>query len=120
MIRSLGRQMSFRDSPFWMLARPVMSLAVGVVVFAVTVNQDHTTVAGLLLAMPYALLAGASYAKAHVSVWALILLVLVLMTAAGLAASESSSTGGLVFLWLLPLQLLVAAAVLLPPFRRKR
>ena len=96
-----------------------MSLALGVVVFAVTVDRDHTIVAGVLLAVPYALLAGASYPKAHVGAWALILLVLVSMTAAGLAASESSSTGGLVFIWLLPLQLLVAAAVRLPPFRGK-
>jgi hypothetical protein len=75
--------------------------------------------AAVLLPVPYAVLAAVSYRRAHLGGWVGILLILFASTLAGLAVTASSSTGGLIFLWLWPLQLVIAAGLLLPVFRDK-
>lgn len=77
------------------------------VVGVVTVTGGAQVAGGLSLAIPYVLLGLLSF-KITLTAWASSLVVLCVMTAFGLHSAGTSSTGGLVFLWLLPLQLFIA------------
>jgi hypothetical protein len=78
-----------------------------VLVAALAWAHYETVIASLLLASPYLVLAtGAT--RIHVRTLLALHGVLLLGTAFGVYASGTSSTGGLVFLWLVPLQLVVA------------
>ena len=73
---------------------------------AVVVSMDLDAAgAGAVLALlsPY-LVFGLAAARLTAAVWAAMLALLVASTAWGVTVAGSSSTGGLVFLWLLPAQ----------------
>lgn len=80
-------------------------------VFAVAADEGENPTDGLigaaLLLSPYLVLALAGR-RARLSAWIVLLILLLVGTSLGLVAAGSSSTGGLIFLWLLPLQLILA------------
>jgi hypothetical protein len=78
----------------------------------------------VFLVSPYVVLAALAVVPGGIKplVWAVVLAILLATTGAGMAfvLSSTSSTAGLLFTWLVPLQLAIAGATALPPFRRKR
>lgn len=80
-------------------------------------GEDPTDglIGAALLLSPYLVFA-LTGRRARLGAWIALLFVLLVGTLLGLVAAGSSSTGGLIFLWLLPLQLVVATfAVFLDP-----
>lgn len=81
-------------------------------VFGVANDEGEDPTDGLigatLLLAPYLVFA-LTGRHAPLGAWIALLLVLLAGTSLGLVAAGSSSTGGLIFLWLLPLQLVVAS-----------
>ena len=78
----------------------------------------------VFLLSPYVVLAVLAVVAGGIKplAWAVFLAILLATTAAGIAfvLSSASSTAGLLFIWLVPLQLTVAGATALPPFRRNQ
>lgn len=101
-----------------LLPRAVPALA-GVVVFVAAHSGGADAVGALLLAAPYLLLALTASGDTRAWAWTASLVLLVAMTAVGLLVAGTSSTGGLVFIWIVPLQLLIATGVLAEPFRTR-
>jgi hypothetical protein len=82
-------------------------ISCAVIVAALGWAHYETVIASVFLASPYLVLAtGAT--RIRLRTLLTLLSVLLLGTAFGVYASGTSSTGGLVFLWLLPLQLVLA------------
>jgi hypothetical protein len=96
----------------------VVTVLAAVLVFMASIRLGITLVGALLLALPYALLAYRAR-KLRTVPWVLGVIALGLASAGRLVSATQSSTGGLIFVWLLPLEFVFAAGLAsVSPFRR--
>jgi hypothetical protein len=96
----------------------VVTVLAGLLASVVSISLGISPVGALLIALPYAFLAYRAR-KIRTGPWVLAIIALGLASVAGLVSATRSSTGGLIFVWLLPLQFVLAVVLAsVSPFRR--